>query len=107
MGCVSAERSETSLSLGLKNERWRLLVGLLVTVAVICLTRLLFSASGVTALHFLMVYLFRLLSPVPFVYTNVSDIAAIGERMWTYGNTYTYTLIRTMSSILEKNVIIP
>ena len=83
MGCVSAERSDTSLSLGLKKERWRLLVGLLVTVAVICLTRLLFSASGVTALLLLMVYLVRLLSPGPPVYTNVSDIAAIGERIRT------------------------
>ena len=65
MGCTSADRSEMSLSLGLKKERWRLVAGLLVTVAVICLTRLLFSASGVTALLFLMVYLLRLFSSRP------------------------------------------
>ena len=59
IGWVSAERSDVSLSLGLKKERWRLLTGLLLTVAVICLTKLLLSASGVTALVFLMVYLVR------------------------------------------------
>lgn len=95
IGWVSAERSDVSLSLGLKKERWRLLTGLLLTVAVICLTKLLLSASGVTALVFLMVYLVRLCSPLPPSYTKVSEIAAIGERILTFRKKNNYFRLKT------------
>ena len=99
MGWVSAERSDTSLSLGLKKERWRLLTGLLVTVAVICLTKLLFRASGVTALVFLMVYLVRLCSPRPPSYTKVSEIAEIGERILTFQKVNNYFIKKNRDAV--------